>query len=298
MTRFSLIVPSYNDPFDVVKTLNSIKRQVFEDYEVICIDDSNDDKTWISINKFIDLNGFRCISQLKRKGLNQAYNLGIEFSKGEIIIFLTSDNILPSLFLHKLNKVYEENNVDCINVRNQVSNVDSLPALIMQAREDKNYYKSKKSLRKLLWSEGFSVKRKFVMLNDIRFDESSVYGGNDNLFVQNLINNKASRYISTEIICEHIVPSGINSIFFQYFNRGKSGSINKLKLKSNKFVHIKIILKYLIYLNFIIPISLLEFFQLKFKRKLTFSEKISCCLFLLPFINFSCASGYIYPIFE
>ena len=101
MTKFSIIVPSYNDPTDVEKTLQSIKDQEYKDYEVICVDDSNDDRTWISIEKYINLKGFRCVSQIKRKGLNQAYNLGIELSRGNIILFLTSDNILPKSFLVK-----------------------------------------------------------------------------------------------------------------------------------------------------------------------------------------------------
>lgn len=99
MPKFSLIVPTYNRAHLIIKTLESVINQDFEDYEVIVINDGSTDETeeilrkwefWERIRYFKIPNGERA----------KARNYGILQAKGDFITFLDSDDVLyPKHFL-------------------------------------------------------------------------------------------------------------------------------------------------------------------------------------------------------
>ena len=40
--KFSIIIPTYNEQDDIINTLNAISSQTYKNFEVIVVDDSND----------------------------------------------------------------------------------------------------------------------------------------------------------------------------------------------------------------------------------------------------------------
>ena len=95
---FSIIIPLYNREITINKTLNSVLKQVFLDFEVIVIDDCSVDDSYKIACKFQvldsrvkvlrnEINQERCVSR----------NKGILNSKGKYICFLDSDDeFLPN----------------------------------------------------------------------------------------------------------------------------------------------------------------------------------------------------------
>ena len=88
--KFSLILATLNRPEFVKECLNSLDKQSFKDFEVIVIDQSDDNKTRdiIMENNFsINLK----YEKVKIKGLSKARNVGLSIAKGEYIALVDDD---------------------------------------------------------------------------------------------------------------------------------------------------------------------------------------------------------------
>ena len=100
MIYFSIIIPVYNRPKTIINTLESIKSQHESSIsEIIIIDDCSKDNTLANLKNFRNKNPFlkiEIIEKIERGGPSIARNIGIKKSKGEIIIFLDSDDELLS----------------------------------------------------------------------------------------------------------------------------------------------------------------------------------------------------------
>lgn len=95
--RFTLIIPVFNaEPF-IVKTLETVFRQVAPPDEIIIIDDGSTDqsnqiiKSWIQKRQWNDR--VRLISQ-SNQGAAAARNTGINAASGDIVSFLDADDHL------------------------------------------------------------------------------------------------------------------------------------------------------------------------------------------------------------
>ena len=99
MTRVSVIIPSYNDRPFLSMALDSIKKQTFEDYEIIVVDDGSTDGTaeWLAQSNNPKLRILRQPNQ----GPSSARNLGITHAKGEYIAFLDADDLWHPTKLEK-----------------------------------------------------------------------------------------------------------------------------------------------------------------------------------------------------
>jgi len=87
--RLSIILPTYNNEKTLKETLESIKIQNFEDYEILLLDGGSEDKTLEIARKF------KCkIIKNPDKIEEKARILGIKKAKGDILFFVDADNIL------------------------------------------------------------------------------------------------------------------------------------------------------------------------------------------------------------
>ncbi len=98
MMKYSLIIPVYNRPDEVDELLESLTRQRCKDFEVVVVEDGSTVpcaevveryKDKLPIHYYIKENG----------GPGQARNYGAERSKGEYLIVLDSDCVLPPGYL-------------------------------------------------------------------------------------------------------------------------------------------------------------------------------------------------------
>jgi len=105
----SVIIPCYNYAYLIGDTINSIKKQTYENWECIVIDDGSTDNTKDVIQQFSkDDSRIKYIYQ-KNSGPTVARNLGVNNAKGDFIQFLDSDDLLePLKFEHQL-KIFSEN---------------------------------------------------------------------------------------------------------------------------------------------------------------------------------------------
>ncbi len=97
MPLFSIIVPTYNRASLLLETMESVRLQPFEDYELIVVDDGSTDDTPSLLARAADsgrwANKLRVFSQANA-GPGAARNLALEHARGEYCVFLDSDDLL------------------------------------------------------------------------------------------------------------------------------------------------------------------------------------------------------------
>jgi glycosyltransferase involved in cell wall biosynthesis len=96
--KISVVIPVYNREKLLSNALKSCLNQTTEVFEIIVVDDGSNDNTKEVVmnfaNKFTD-NNIHYIYQ-SNSGAQVARNKGIEFSTGDLIVFLDSDDILTN----------------------------------------------------------------------------------------------------------------------------------------------------------------------------------------------------------
>lgn len=94
---FSIIIPTYNRENSVIRALESILAQTYQDFEVLVVDDGSTDQTEQAIKAIQDsrIHFFRT----ENFGVAHARNIGISNAKGTYVAFLDSDDLMESFHL-------------------------------------------------------------------------------------------------------------------------------------------------------------------------------------------------------
>ncbi len=111
MAEVSIIVPCYNCENTIEKCINSIKNQLFPDFEVLLIDDGSTDNTSQIIKKNIKNDNRFQYYHKKNGGVYDARNYGLDRIKGEYISFIDSDDYVEKDFIKLLLEAIKKNNV-------------------------------------------------------------------------------------------------------------------------------------------------------------------------------------------
>lgn len=103
----SIIIPTLNEEKYLPRLLQSIKEQDFFDYEIVVSDAGSSDKTEMVAKKY----GANFVLSNKIKHPSFQRNQGAEISKGDILLFLDADSVLPVGFLKKAISQFKEKNL-------------------------------------------------------------------------------------------------------------------------------------------------------------------------------------------
>ncbi len=132
--KYSIIVPTLNRAYSLWRTIDSLVRQRFSDFEVLVIDGGSEDNS----QKLVTLFGDKRVNYVLNKndkGVASARNEGIRIAKGHFVAYLDSDDFVypdwleqidrhvkdfPNKLLFMPNKNYKvvevDNNYNIINI--------------------------------------------------------------------------------------------------------------------------------------------------------------------------------------
>lgn len=96
--KVSIIIPARNEEKDIERCLDSLIGQTYDNYEIIVIDDSSEDKTWDIISEYAKNNSKVVPVSARSKpsgwmGKNWACMEGYKKAAGELLLFTDADTV-------------------------------------------------------------------------------------------------------------------------------------------------------------------------------------------------------------
>ena len=128
--RFSVVIPAYNAEKFINRSVESVLKQKFCDFEIIVVNDGSKDNTLRCLN---EINEDRLIVIDKpNEGVSVARNAGIQKAKGDFVCFLDADDEYLTNHLEMLSEtIYTHNDKSffatrfCISMRNDSNKIDT-----------------------------------------------------------------------------------------------------------------------------------------------------------------------------
>lgn len=105
MPRYSIIVPVYNRPDELNELLHSLTIQSYSDFELIVVEDGSTIRSEEVLHAYYDRMPIRYI-EVENGGPARARNIGASEAKGEYLIVLDSDVVLPPQYLETVDRAF------------------------------------------------------------------------------------------------------------------------------------------------------------------------------------------------
>ena len=110
----SIITPTFNRADFIIKALESVKVQTYENFEHIIVDDGSTDDTRERLKPFLKDPRFHYFYQ-ENQGQSTARNLALSKMRGEFVCFLDSDNFwVHDKLADQISILYEKPGVDVV----------------------------------------------------------------------------------------------------------------------------------------------------------------------------------------
>lgn len=107
---FTVVMPSYGVEKYLKKAVDSIRKQTFEDWELILVEDGSPDRTGELADRLDRKDPrIRAVHHEKNKGLSEARNTGIRQARGRYIWFMDPDDFVEEDLLRKVWEALQEN---------------------------------------------------------------------------------------------------------------------------------------------------------------------------------------------
>ena len=118
----SVIIPTYNNDDQLIKTISNVCSQDFKDIEIIIIDDNSADETK---NKILNLNNskIKYYKNYINLGVSKSRIEGVKKANGEYIAFIDDDDIWLDEKLSKQSKLIEKRNLDFVTSNFIINNM-------------------------------------------------------------------------------------------------------------------------------------------------------------------------------
>lgn len=198
----SVIIPVYNSEAFINRCVDSILSQTFTDFEVLLINDGSVDASGEICDNYTTIDHRIRVYHKDNGGVSSARNLGLEYAKGEWIIFIDSDDwIKDNMFEDMYSKAIAENSdlvyADIINVFKDYSDIlhiaqyDSCPKNMLN-----NFIKSPFST-----VVGMMAKKRLYELNNIRFPEGIKYSEDFYVAVRLMLFSQRVSFLSSSYYC-------------------------------------------------------------------------------------------------
>lgn len=183
--RFTIIIPMHNAEEFILQALDSVKKQDFDDYECIVIDDHSQDKSRELVEKYIKINpsiNFRVYETPNEKwGPGAARNIGLDNGIGEYVVFLDADDELnDEKSLQNISNAIDRNELVEVLIlgfqrkwRDRKDNVLLTTTFKPKEKHIDKHYQMGKNNEGIIWSGCW--KKSLFDNNKIRFPENTVW---------------------------------------------------------------------------------------------------------------------------
>lgn len=119
----SVIIPIYNAEAYLHDCLESVQKQTYKDFEVICVNDGSQDNSADTCQRFVDKDKrFRLINQ-ENGGVSSARNRALKEAKGEYVCFVDFDDVIDKFYLENLNNLAKDGSFAVCSYSRKIMNL-------------------------------------------------------------------------------------------------------------------------------------------------------------------------------
>lgn len=171
----SVIIPAYNEGKNIGKMLRCMKRQTYEDLEIIVVNDGSTDDTEKEILKYQkDDPRIRYIHK-ENGGVSSARNVGLDAACGDYVCFFDADDFVPKNAILKMMRHAEDFDADMVIGEQSVVTLNSSKTPKYTKRLSRMQYinKADSNLLYAYFLGNRLFRRSVIEENHIRFPEYS-----------------------------------------------------------------------------------------------------------------------------
>ena len=183
----SVIIPAYNAALSIRKTLDSVFKQSFRDFELIVVDDGSTDQTAQIVTEVAST---AVLVRQTNSGCSAARNVGLDRARGRFVTFLDSDDYLHEDYLANLYAAAQDSRCEVVISGQYKVNADGDRVAAVRYAEDRQGQGISK-LRRLNISGKF-YSRDLIERFHLRFQEGCLY--EDNAF------NLAAIFLANKVV--------------------------------------------------------------------------------------------------
>lgn len=110
--EISIIIPVYNKAEYIGDCLNSLLRQDFADFEIVCVDDGSTDNSGALCDQRAANDSRIRVIHTENGGVTAARRKGVETAHGKFIVFVDADDMLLPNALNTLHKAITDTGAD------------------------------------------------------------------------------------------------------------------------------------------------------------------------------------------
>ena len=248
--KVSIILPIYNASRTIVDCLKSAMNQDYQDYELIIVDDDSSDDTLSIIKKFKD-NRIRMFKNKENRGPGFTRNVAIKKSRGNIVLLLDSDTVVPESWISK--HVNEQKNADIIGgsifgVHKTVSGeADSFCSHFTSIPNAKRRYLKKFHMP----TNNLSIKKN--VFDKIGYFREDFKNSEDAEFFSRVLNANIKVLFAPDILVNHLDREGLKNFLKHQYSWGVD--FVKLRKKTKMEYNWLVPPNFILSLFYIIPLA-------------------------------------------
>ncbi len=173
----SIIIPTYNRADLIGETLDSISNQSYKHWECIVVDDGSSDGTGELLDRYVNEdNRFRYVMRPEDHlpGGNGARNYGFDLSKGELIQWFDSDDLMHEHFLSAKVEQFQKH-PDCQSIISRFTFFEGDRVAEKQYHFWSRYpklYENTITVKIPVWTPSIIFKKSFLLETGERLDET------------------------------------------------------------------------------------------------------------------------------
>lgn len=196
----SIIIPVYNSERTLRHCLDSVISQSFLDWELILVDDGSNDKSGDICDEYAAKDQRIKVFHKKNGGVSSARNIGLDYAKGEWIVFVDADDFVKESYLVHLLE-HSQKQVDLVISYAEIYNgnniqKESYPAkLVNETNFESMFIENDMNWHTSPWSKLY--KRNIIEENHLRFCEG-MHIGEDAVFLYSYMLCANTIYVSSD----------------------------------------------------------------------------------------------------
>ena len=220
--KFSVVIPTYNSSKTINKTITSVLRQKYKNFEIIVVDDGSNDNTVSKVKQISD-SRIRVFKIKRSGGPAKPRNYGINKSISEWICFLDSDDLWDPNKLKILAQSIKQSNFDILCHNEYILKLGK-KKIQKYGPFQKNFYKTLLINGNRLSTSATMISKKFLSKYNLKFNESKKFVSVEDYDLWMLCAKKKANFLFIEdVLSTYIVHSeGISQNHNKHLNNFKS----------------------------------------------------------------------------